>query len=151
MKLYIEIVDGKPINHPYTELSLRTQYPEHDWSTGAPSKYASFKRVRRPEHGIYENIDEEKGAEYKLVDGQWQDVWTIIPFTADEKTQAQKDVKDWFKENSSDWSWTYNEEKNQYEPPHEPPNDGNGYIWNEAAYQADNTKGWDQHNWHHWD
>ena len=37
-------------------------------------------------------------------------------------------------------SWTYSSATKQYEPPIVRP-EGN-YAWNEAEYQADNTKGW---------
>ena len=35
---------------------------------------------------------------------------------------------------TSDWIW---------EPPIEYPDDGESYVWNENAYNGDNTKGWE--------
>ena len=39
-------------------------------------------------------------------------------------------------------SWTLNTDKWAWQPPHECPNDGLRYIWDESVYQADNTQGW---------
>ena len=39
-------------------------------------------------------------------------------------------------------SWQLNETTCRWEPPVTYPSDGKNYIWNESAYQADNTKGW---------
>jgi len=41
-------------------------------------------------------------------------------------------------------SWKLNETTCLWESPVAYPNDGNKYDWNESAYQADNTKGWEQ-------
>ena len=39
-------------------------------------------------------------------------------------------------------SWTLNETTCLWDCPLPYPTDGKRYIWNEAAYQADNTTGW---------
>ena len=39
-------------------------------------------------------------------------------------------------------SWTLDETKWQWICPLTYPDDGNVYTWDEATYQADNTKGW---------
>ena len=41
-------------------------------------------------------------------------------------------------------SWTLNETTCLYDPPIAKPTDGKIYKWNEAAYQADNTQGWEE-------
>ena len=41
-------------------------------------------------------------------------------------------------------SWTLDETKWQWICPLTYPDDGNVYTWDEATYQADNTKGWIQ-------
>jgi len=43
-------------------------------------------------------------------------------------------------------SWTLNETTCLWEAPVTYPTDGNIYVWNETAYQADNTNGWDLTN-----
>jgi len=40
-------------------------------------------------------------------------------------------------------SWTLNETTCRWEAPVAYPDDGKRYHWNEVAYQADNTQGWD--------
>lgn len=40
-------------------------------------------------------------------------------------------------------SWTTDEDYN-WQPPHEMPDDGSVYRWNEEEYQTDNTQGWEQ-------
>jgi hypothetical protein len=40
-------------------------------------------------------------------------------------------------------SWVLNTETWLWEPPIEVPNDEEYYIWNESAYQEDNTTGWE--------
>ena len=39
-------------------------------------------------------------------------------------------------------SWTLNESTCQWECPLPYPTDGKSYSWDDAAYKADNTKGW---------
>jgi hypothetical protein len=40
-------------------------------------------------------------------------------------------------------SWTLNSSTYLWEAPIAYPDDGNNYAWNESAYQADNTTGWE--------
>ena len=40
-------------------------------------------------------------------------------------------------------SWTLNSSTYLWEAPVAYPDDGNDYEWNESAYQADNTAGWE--------
>ena len=40
-------------------------------------------------------------------------------------------------------SWVLNTDTWLWEPPIEAPDDGEYYIWNESAYQEDNTTGWE--------
>ena len=39
-------------------------------------------------------------------------------------------------------SWTLNSTSYLWEPPITYPSDGKSYVWDDSAYQADNTKGW---------
>ena len=41
-------------------------------------------------------------------------------------------------------SWVLNEDTCRYEAPVAYPDDGKDYEWNETAYQADNSTGWDE-------
>ena len=50
--------------------------------------------------------------------------------------------KDAFYEPQPYASWTLNSTTCYWEPPVTYPSDGKSYVWDESAYQADNTKGW---------
>ena len=50
--------------------------------------------------------------------------------------------KDAFYESQPFASWTLNNTTCIWEPPNAKPDDDNSYVWDESAYQADNTKGW---------
>ena len=52
--------------------------------------------------------------------------------------------RDAFIEEKEFASWTLNETTCLWEPPVTYPDDGKDYDWNETAYQADNSTGWDE-------
>jgi hypothetical protein len=79
--LYIEVVDGKIINHPIFESNLIQVFPnialdDHD-------KYIPFERVPQPTIGIFQ-VNE--GVTYEF-DGPnlVKDIWHIRDMTAEEK------------------------------------------------------------------
>lgn len=81
MKLYIQIQNGQPINHPATEENLLEAYNE------IPSDWEPFVRVPRPTNiGFYEVIDGDSS--YQKRGQNWMDVWNVRPMT-----QEEKDVK----------------------------------------------------------
>ncbi len=136
MKLWIEIKDGSPINHPYTQQSLFTKHPDWDFiNKGVPPQYEEFKRVRRPSHGPFEYVDEDKGVEYKKVDDLWQDVWTLKQFTPEQKALRQQQAKDWWNKNVGWDSWIFNADKNEYEPPKPYPNTAIHHVWDESKVE----------------
>lgn len=72
--LWIEIIDGVPVNHPYFESNLFAAFPE--WNEVVPlDRFAPFVRVEQPLDKIV------IGVEYQLVNGVWTDVFecTDIP------------------------------------------------------------------------
>lgn len=52
-------------------------------------------------------------------------------------------INDAFYETQKHASWILNTESFIWEPPIAYPDDGEVYHWNEEAYQADNTEGWE--------
>jgi hypothetical protein len=52
-------------------------------------------------------------------------------------------INDAFYETQKHASWILNTESFIWEAPIEYPDDGGVYHWNEEAYQADNTEGWE--------
>lgn len=67
MKLYIQIQNNEPINHPYLEDNLLEYF-----KGTIPAEYVPFIRVAAPELGIYEK---NQTVAYELVDGVYTDVW----------------------------------------------------------------------------
>lgn len=128
MKLYIQVKDGKPINHPAFEENLLQAFET------IPDDWEPFDRKPRLPVGIYQVID-EKNSFYAKVNGVWTDVWIVRNMTANEKLASQKHVHDMWKNlpYSSNFSaWIYNEAVNMYEPPFpypEDPPEGFQYRW----------------------
>lgn len=124
MKLYIQIENAQPVNHPAFEDNLIQAFSE------VPANWELFVRVERPVPGIYEVLDSEMPT-YEKVDGVWTDVWALRPMTAEEKAARQQAVKDaWAaRDQSENWSaWTFNEETCQYDPPIPRPEPVEGEI-----------------------
>jgi hypothetical protein len=99
--LYIEVVDGKIINHPIFESNLIQAFP--DIALNDQDKYIPFQRVPQPETGIFE-INE--GLIYEF-DGPnlVKDVWKIRPMTDEEKQAAIDQAR----ANQPYPSWTFDE------------------------------------------
>ena len=124
MKLYIEIENGKPKNHPAFEDNLMQAFghiPEH---------WVAFERVERPEISVYEVIEPEQ-SEYQLIDGVYKDVWAIRPMTLEEITAKKAaTIAAW---NNHFSSWVLNEKTCIFEPPLPHPQDDKMYRWDESV------------------
>lgn len=73
--LWIEIIDGAPVNHPYFESNLFDAFPE--WNGVVPlDRFAPFVRQEQPLDKIVVR------AEYQLVDSVWTDVFECIDIPA---------------------------------------------------------------------
>jgi hypothetical protein len=105
MKLYIEIENGVPKNHPAFEDNLIQAFG------AVPTHWEAFIRVVRPIPGIYQ-LFEENAFTYEKVDGVWTDVWHIRNMTAEEKNELQQSVITAFNDDvdASNWSaWIFDE------------------------------------------
>ena len=126
--LYIQIVNGQPVNHPAFESNLIAAY-------GAlPDDWAPFTRVERPTIGLYQLVDPPE-PKYEFIDGSWYDHWSVRDMTPDEKAAIQQPVKDaWAaRPYASNFSaWTYDEASNSYRPPIPRPTDGQNWRWSGA-------------------
>jgi hypothetical protein len=105
--LYIEVVDGKIINHPIFESNLIEVFP--DIALNDQDKYIPFERVPQPQVGPFQ-VNE--GVSYEF-DGpnKVKDVWKIRDMTAEEKQtkineyKAMKPYPSWtFDETTLIWS-----------------------------------------------
>jgi len=88
MKLYIELQEGKPINHPIQISNLEMIYPGIDFQN-PPENFCEFVRVDKP----YAKWDEVvEGPEYKIIDGICYDVWIINKISDEERQQKIADL-----------------------------------------------------------
>ena len=73
MNLYIELEEGRPINHPLQESNLLLIYPDINLEN-LPENLCKFVRVEKPISKWDEVVE---GPEYKMIDGICYDVWTV--------------------------------------------------------------------------
>jgi len=115
MNLYIQIENGKPINHPAFEDNLIAAFGS------IPAHWEAFIRVERPIPTVYQVlVSEESTYEFNEATGYWMDIWALRDMTADEITAKQQQAKELWAQrpNFANFSaWTFNEATCQYEPP----------------------------------
>ena len=135
MKLYIEIENGAPKNHPAFEDNLLEAF-------GAiPAHWELFVHVPRPVPGVDEVLDSDVST-YEKINGAWTDVWVLRSITVEEKAikdqeKKQKEI-DAYKiawaglpQRDNFFAWVFNEETIKYEPPIPRPTDRE-VIWSGA-------------------
>jgi len=107
--LYIEVVDGKIINHPIFESNLIEVFPDIELNNH--DKYIPFQRVPQPVIGIFE-VNE--GVTYEF-DGAnlVKDVWHIRSMTDSEKQAKIEQAR----EMQPYPSWTFDETTLTWSPP----------------------------------
>lgn len=81
MKLFIQIRDGFPYEHPIMEDNFVAAFPWVDINN-LPPEFAQFVRVEKPLVNEYEVY---QGVTYEWVDGVVKDVHHVRPMTAEEK------------------------------------------------------------------
>ena len=125
MKLYIQIENDQPINHPVFEDALMQAF-------GAiPTHWELFTHVERPVATVYQIFDSEE-ATYAKLNNVWTDVWAIRNMTNAEKAIKQQKVKDaWAALPSRDnfAAWMFDENTCMYEPPIPRPKNDAEYLW----------------------
>jgi hypothetical protein len=130
MKLYIQVENGVPVNHPALEENLFQ-------SLGyIPDNWEPFVRVPNPTSANDTLVLERPDPIYQKVDGVWTDVWLTRTKTeaeiAAEKEKQIQDIKDAWSQRPyahNFTAWVLNEEKGQYAPPIPRPTDGKFYRW----------------------
>lgn len=113
MKIYIQIENGQPINHPAFEDNLVQAFGK------IPANWELFTRVERPVLGVYQLLDSDE-AVYAKVGGEWTDVWSVRDMTAEEKTAKQQAVINAFnnRDQAENWSaWALDESTCAMQPP----------------------------------
>jgi len=112
MKLYIQIENGQPINHPAFEDNLMQAFHQ------IPAHWEEFVRPERPVPGVYQVMPD--APTYGKVGGVWTDVWAIRDMTAEEKAAKQQAARDLFstREQAENWSaWALDEVTCEMVPP----------------------------------
>jgi hypothetical protein len=113
MKLYIEIENNTPKNHPALEDNLIQVFGS------IPTNWEPFIRVKLPTLDVYEVL-ESNDATYAKIDGVWTDVWLTRQMTAEEKADKQQaTITSFFSnEQAENWSaWTLDEATCTMQPP----------------------------------
>jgi hypothetical protein len=87
MELFIQVIDGKPVNHPAFKENLEQAFPD-----GIPVEWEPFKRVPTTltcdtfEKSICEYVKDETGI--------WTDYWHVTPMTDEEREEKTQQIKD---------------------------------------------------------
>lgn len=163
MRLFIQIRDGQPFEHPILDENMREAYPHID-QNNLPDTFAEFIRVPQPALGHFEVYE---GVTYEKVGDYYTDVHHVRQMTETEKAdkiQAMKpgDNWRWDEENlrwlppllpttggpwrfdlaARDWviateppflSWVLREDGLVYVAPVPRPQDGQRYRWDEPT------------------
>ena len=128
MKLFIQIKNGLPFEHPIFEDNFVQAFPNVDINN-LPPEFAQFIRVEPPKLGVYEK---NQTVTYELVEGICTDVYRCEQMTAEEILNKQNLVKQkWAQIGRS--SWIFNETTCDFDPPIPCPNDGKHYHWDEST------------------
>ena len=121
MKLYIQYIDGKVVDHPILEENLRQANPQFD-PANLPNTLKVFERVPAPIAGPYARIE----SMYQLQhDDVVRDVHQEIGYTPEERAARIEQAKQLYHPNG----WVFNETICGWEPPTTPPADGKAYTW----------------------
>lgn len=123
--LFIQIVNGQPVNNPAAESNLIAAFGS------VPSDWQPFIRVEQPVVGLYKVLDPPTST-YQMVNGSWSDVWTLRDMTPDEKASYQQEVEAAWAARpyaSNFTTWAFDAPSGAYIPPVPRPMDGQNYRW----------------------
>lgn len=137
MRLYIQVENDRPINHPAAESNLIDAFG------AVPEGWEPFIRVPKP--GAAENkVVLVNAPEYRKIDGVWTDFWHVRDMTEEEIAEIQQLAQEQalaLKREAfrSLWAnrpyahnytaWVLNETLWKFEPPFPKPSDGKFYRW----------------------
>lgn len=128
-RLFIQVVNGQPHEHPITESNLVSAYPHID-PDNLPENYKVFTRIEMP----MVTIPYQKAVSEYVVDGSgYTDSWSMVLMTDEEKQEEIRRAKEDFRLREGPESWIWDEENCKYEPPVPYPDDFDTvpYRWNE--------------------
>ena len=130
MKLYIQVENGLPVNHPAVEENLIQAF------SAVPENWEPFVRVEDPTRTNKTIVLTQPEPVYQKVDGVWCDVWLTRPKTMEELAEEKRARLSVLR---AGWAnrpypqnftaWVLNEELERFEPPIPRPDDGKFYRW----------------------
>ena len=129
MRKFIQIVDGKPHQHPVLESNMRMAFPKIDLDN-LPQQWAEFIRVPVPKIGVYEIY---QGVDYQWVDGKVQDVHLVRQMIESERQEKIQFVKNQWASGGGFASWVFNEDICDFEPPIPYPEGDEIFVWDEKT------------------
>ena len=135
--LYIQVQDGQTVNHPVLYQNMMDVFGE------IPAYFEPFTRIPMPNPSVlgpFQKFQETyENPTYQKIDGVWQDTWTVIDMTDEEKAEKIAAVQ---AQPQLFASWTFSADTCSWSAPTPLPEDaGTGtppiqYMWNEV------TKSW---------
>lgn len=126
-RLYIQVRDNAPYEHPVTESNLRMIYPYLD-PENPPQGFEKFTRNATPAAGPFEIYE---GTEYRKIDGVYQDFHVIRPMSTVEKANKIQTMRESFPYANT---WTLNETTGEWTAPKPYPNVlGKYFTWDENS------------------
>ena len=128
MKMFIQIRDGEPYEHPILEANFTQVFPDID-TNNLPANFANFERVPVSWIGVYQIYE---GFSYEFVDGIVKDVHNIRDLIVEEKIAKQNKTKEYWATNGYP-SWVFDELNCSFVAPIPMPTDGKSYFWKEET------------------
>lgn len=116
MRLFIQIRDGQPFEHPILDENMREAYPHID-QNNLPETFAEFIRVPPPRIDRFEVYE---GVTYEKVGNVYTDVHHVRAMTDVEKAEKIAQIQ----ANKPSDNWRWDEEKLIYLPPLMPTTGG---------------------------
>jgi hypothetical protein len=124
MRLFIQIRDGEPFEHPIQEDNFKFAFPSIDMGN-LPEEFMNFERVDQ-RTGLYEVFTEMP----YFIDGDTVKNGEKRAMTAEEKEGKIQELKDHW-EIIGFPSWVFDEARGDFDPPIPYPNEDKKYKWNE--------------------
>lgn len=99
MRLFIQIRDGQPFEHPILDENMREAFPHID-QNNLPETFAEFIRVAPP---VTDRFEVYEGVTYEKVGSVYTDVHHVRPMTEEEKADKIAQIK--AHKPGNNWRW----------------------------------------------
>jgi hypothetical protein len=138
MRLYIQLENGLPLNHPIQEDNMRMAFPEVDLDNPGPN-FAPFERYDRNLLRYDLFTQNFNGFNYVWKDNIITEIPIIEEKTEQEKINYIENIKQNFYNSTKYYSWTYDLENKIFVPPVPMPEkqENVNYLWNEEEQKWD--------------